>query len=120
MFNELSKRKSIDWGIDTTDFGWINLDEWVEKGYADHFVVRGVFINPHGKITKKDIGEVPYVITDGTIIRLPVWCVKMVNMLLDDQTLVQGIKDGKCGAKIMQYEDQFGKTRNKIELYDIE
>lgn len=119
MFNELSKRKSIDWGIDTTEFEWINLDDWVNNRRPTEFIVRGVFVNPHGKITKKDIGEVPYAITDGTIIRLPVWMVKMVYMLLDDPALVQGIKDGKCGAKIMQYEDQFGKTRNKIELYDI-
>lgn len=119
MFNELSERKSIDWGIETTDFGWMNLDDWVENGNANTFIVRGVFINPHGKITKKDIGEVPYVITDGTIIRLPVWMVKMVKMLLDDPALVQGIKDGKCGAKIVQYDDQWG-THNKIELYDIE
>lgn len=120
MFNELSK-KSIDWGIDTTDFGWISLDEWVEKGYAETFVVRGCFINPHGKITKTKVGAVPYAITDGTIIRLPLWCVKMVNMLLDNPEYVQGIKDGKCGARISQYKDkEFGKTCNKIELYDIE
>ena len=120
MFNELSEKKSIDWSYDSTNNDWTSLDKWVEEGRPDKFIVLGVFINPHGKITKTEEGEVPYIVTKGFNIRLPLWHCKMIKMLLNDQALIDGIDAGKCGAKVLQYEDQWGKTRNKIELYDRE
>lgn len=120
MFNEMSKSKKIDWAYDSSKNEWSFLDDWVAEGKPDTFVVRGFFINPHGKITKKDIGEVPYVVTDGYNIRLPIWYVKMANMILDNEEYISGINQGLCGARIEQYEDNFGQTRNKIILYDIE
>ena len=120
MFNELSKNKKAEWAYDSKDNEWTSLDTWVKEDRDRKFVVRGFFINPHGKITKTETGDVPYVVTDGFNIRLPLWYVKLVNMILSSDDLIEGINKGQCGAKVMQYEDNFGKARNKIELYDIE
>lgn len=121
MFNEMStKKKKIEWSYDSSKNEWSFLDDWVNEGKPNTFVVRGFFINPHGKITKNETGDVPYVVTDGYNIRLPLWYVKMANMILDNEEYISGINQGLCGARITQYEDSFGKTRNKIMLYDIE
>ena len=116
MFNELSERKTIDWSYDSTNNDWTSLDKWVEEGRPDKFIVLGVFINPHGKITKTEEGEVPYIVTKGFNIRLPLWHCKMIKMLLADQALIDGIDAGKCGAKVLQYEDPRGSLTSPSYL----
>ena len=119
MFNEFGKGKKIEWKYDSSDNEWTSLDTWVAQDCSKEFIVKGVFINPHGKISKTETGAVPYIITEGYNIRLPLWCVKMVNALLDNDDYIKGINNGECGARVIQYEDDYGHTRNKIELYDI-
>lgn len=120
MFNEMSKSKKIEWAYKSDNNTWTSLDEWVKEGKANTFVVRGFFINPHGKITKSQTGAVPYVVTDGFNVRLPIWHLKMAEMIMDNDMYIAGINEGLCGAKVVQYMDNYGKQRNKIELYDIE
>lgn len=110
-FSELNRTK-VEWVYDSSKNEWTSLDDWIANGKPTEFDVRGIFINPHGKITKTKTGDVAYIITDGFNIRLPKHMVKVVSQILAEDDLVKAINDGECLFRHRTYEDSDGVTRN--------
>lgn len=90
-------------GIDTKDYDFEKIeDAYNDDHFADHtFNVYGLFINKGGKYQPHPVAIVD---TENKIaVDLPSHLTDDVQQMLDNDEIIQYIKDGHCGFKIEPY-----------------
>lgn len=113
MFNEAfshGKRFSFD----SSKLDYINLNQYVADKYDPEFTVRSVFV-----VEKAKHGPRPVVVSDKFNIYVPNFMVTDVRKILANQDMIDAINEGKCGARIYQYNDKDNVERNGISFFDI-
>ena len=102
----------IDWAIDTTGFEYHSLSE---LSADTEIVVHGLFINSKGKF-----GPSPVLIASDRYFNLPSYMTDTVRDMLQDQELIQAIKDKKVGAIVRAFTvKNFGKESWTVDWSDI-
>ncbi len=90
-------------GIDTSDFQFEKLaDAYNDDHFADHtFNVQGLFINKGGKFQPHPVAIVDK--ENKIAVDLPSHLTDDVQTMLDDNEIIEYIKQGHCGFKIEPY-----------------
>lgn len=103
-------------GIDTKDYNYEKMsDAYNDQNFKDHtFNVYGLFINKGGKFQPHPVAIVD--IENKIAVDLPSHLTDDIQQMLDNEEIVQYIKQGHCGFKINTY---FSNTWKK-EFYGVE
>lgn len=94
--NRRNKFNNNLFNIDTTNFGFNRLSDF-EIGVV--YPVCGVAV-----FTTK-FGESPCIITDSAFVNLPKFMTDEILEIMNDETDVKDINDGKVGFKVRTYEE---------------
>ena len=114
MFNNaFNHGKRFD--FDSSKLEYINLDNYVQDGYPNYFVVKGMFITKSGKFGPRGI-----IVSEAFNIQVPKHLNADISDILSNYDMIDAINEGKCGAKVYQYTDKNGVKRNSIRFVDIE
>lgn len=101
LISSFNSGSSIDWGVDTSAYGYVGLKALYDEHGAGHvFPLIGVFVNPHTKY-----GEQPVAIIPGTFVNLPKHLLDTVKAIREDPETVNQIKSLRAGFYIREYED---------------
>lgn len=102
----------IDWGIETKDFKYFSLND-LKVGQV--VTVRGIFVNEKSKF-----GPSPAMIADDCYFNLPNYLADTVKEMRQDPELVEAIKAGKVGAKVLEYySENYKVTARTVEWVDL-
>lgn len=108
-------RGSIDWGVDTNGFQFVNRAEAYKENADTVHTVKGLYIN-----TKGNFGDHPVAICDGYFLDLPENLLDDVKDILHSEEDISTIKAGKVGFKVEEYvSEKFKKTCYGIRWVDI-
>lgn len=107
MFNEAFKHGN-QFTVNTDNFPWVNLNDIIKENGHKTLTVQKLFIVVPTKGKGKG-KEKPVLVADNHIIWLPEHCLSDVKKILDNDTFIAAINEGKCGFKTEEYEDtQYG------------
>ena len=103
-------------GIDTTNYKYIDLKELFDTDPEARHKVLGFFVNTKGKF-----GPEPNAITDNKlIVNLPRHLLETVNELLDDNKYIEYIKQGHVAFTVYQYHsNKYNKDAYSVTWLDI-
>lgn len=110
-FASKHKKGGVDWGIDTKDFEYFNLQQLFEmNGEDEQYNLRGVFINSNKTPQElKDYGPSVVGILPDRFINLPSHMLEEVKEIMSDEEDIEDIKAGNVFFTIRTYESH-GKT----------
>lgn len=110
-FASKHKKGGVDWGIDTKDFEYFNLQQLYEmNGEDEQYNLRGVFINSNKTPQElKDYGPSVVGILPDRFINLPSHMLEEVKEIMSDEEDIEDIKAGNVFFTIRTYESH-GKT----------
>lgn len=104
---DLNYKGGIDWEIDTKNMDFIKCADISQE--TQH-KIHGVFIT-----RDRGYGRGAVAILDDALLSMPHRYVETVETILNDEEMVQEIKDGKVAIEI----DEFVSTKYKKVGYDI-
>ena len=101
--------------VDTKDFKWVDLKTLYNTDpHAEHKVL-GFFTNSKGKF-----GTEPVAIIDGFLVNLPRHLLDTINQMLDDNEVIEYIKDGHVGFTIYEYHSNtYDKDAYSVTWLDL-
>lgn len=108
----------ITFDIDISGFTFVDLKSLYSKAPNEVFKFDGLYINK-----KSSFGDHPVAIMckEEMLVDLPAHLVEDVKSMLQDQEVIEAIKNGKVGFSIHEYEQkQFKKKCYGIHWEDIE
>lgn len=101
--------------VDTSNFKWVNLKTLFDTDPKAKHKVLGLFTNNGGKY-----GTEPVAIIDGFLVNLPRHLLDTVQQMLDDDDIVQYIKDGHVAFSIYQYHSsKYNRDAYSVKWLDI-
>lgn len=101
-FASKHNRGSIDWGIDSKEFPFLDRKELLATDGEDVvYTVRGLYIN-----TKGNFDDHPVAILDTAKVDLPSHMTEEVKNILASSEDVQDILDGKVGFSLYPYKSE--------------
>ena len=103
-------------GIDTTNYKYVDLKEMFDTDPDARHKVLGFFVNTKGKF-----GPEPNAIIDNKlIVNLPRHLLETVNELLDDNKYIEYIKQGHVAFTVYQYHsNKYNKDAYSVTWLDI-
>ena len=103
-------------GIDTTNYKYVDLKELFDTDPNVQYKVLGLFVNTKGKF-----GAEPNAIIDNKlIVNLPRHLLETVNELLDDDKYIEYIKQGHVAFTVYQYHsNKYNKDAYSVTWLDI-
>lgn len=113
MFDKYNKSfNKVDWGIDTKDFPFVKCsDQKQDKKIA----IKGFFITPDS-----GYGEGAIVILKEELLSIPQRYVQQIKDMLNDEEVVEAVKNGQCGIIITEFESKkFKKTGYDVEFVEM-
>ena len=111
VFSKYRSNVSIDWGVDTSQFPFVKCSD-VE--FDAKIPVYGMFITPDS-----GYGEGAIVILEDALLSLPQRYVGQIKDMMDDQEVVQAIKDGQAAIIVTTFESKkYKKTGYDVEFTD--
>ena len=111
VFSKYRRNVSIDWGVDTSQFPFIKCSDMELDTKIPIF---GLFITPDS-----GYGEGAIVILEDALLSLPQRYIGQIKDMIDDQEVVQAIKDGQAAIIVTTFESKkFKKTGYDVEFTD--
>ena len=111
VFSKYRRNMSIDWGIDTTSYPFVKCSD-VELDTK--IPIFGMFITPDS-----GYGEGAIVILEDELLSLPQRYVGQIKDMMDDEDVVQAIKDNQAAIIVTTFESKkFKKTGYDVEFTD--
>lgn len=102
-------------GIDTTNYNWVDLKTLFDTDPEKQYKVLGLFTSNGGKF-----GTEPVAIVDGFLVNLPRHLLDAIQQMLDSDEIVQYIKDGHVAFTIYEYHsNKYNRDAYSIEWLDI-
>lgn len=103
-------------GIDTTNYKYVDLNTLYDTDPTAQHKVLGFFVNSKGKF-----GAEPNAILENNLIaNLPRHLLDTVNQMLDDNRYIEYIKDGHVGFVIYQYHtNKYNKDAYSVTWLDL-
>ena len=98
-----SSFETIDWGIDTTGFEFVNASKMVEN---KPYQLKGVYISKD-----RGYGNGAVAILEDRYVNLPKSCLDKLKTVLADHEMIDDIKAGKISIKFSSYESKKYKTK---------
>ena len=113
VFSKYRRNMSIDWGIDTKDFPFVKCSDLPLDTKIPFF---GLFIAPDS-----GYGENPIAILEDQLFSMPQRFTDQVKEMMDDQAVVDCIKDKKAALVISTFESKkYKKTGYDIDFCEID
>lgn len=113
LFDKYNKKfNKVDWNIDTEGFPFVKCsDQATDKKIA----IYGFFITPD-----TGYGEGVIVILKKELLSIPQRYVEQVKEMLNDEVVVEAVKNGDCGIIITEFESKkFKKTGYDVEFVEM-
>lgn len=116
MFAELNGG-GVDWGIDTTDFPYMKLNE---LNPSEKYLVKGMFINRNKSEKElKEFGASVVIILETALLSCPNHYETAVQSILDDPEKIAAVKAGKCAIGDIYTYESHGKTCYAFKWLDV-
>ena len=111
MFAEMNKQSTVKEGLNTEDFEFHRLSEFIGKTVKPV----GVFFTQ----SSKGYGKQAVVVTDTCFINVPNWSVPLFESIAADPEKIIAFKDGKCLiTNIAKKDTGKGNPTTTFELAD--
>lgn len=112
VFSKYRRNMSIDWGVDTSDYPFVKCSEVdLEKKIP----IYGMFITPDS-----GYGEGAIVILEDSLLSLPQRYVNQIKDMMDDNDVVEAIKNSKAAIIVTTFESKkFKKTGYDVEFTEL-
>ena len=111
VFSKYRRNVSIDWGVDTSQYPFVKCSD---MELDTKIPVYGIFITPDS-----GYGEGAIVILEDSLLSLPQRYVGQIKDMMDDQEVVQAIKDNQAAIIVTTFESKkFKKTGYDVEFTD--
>lgn len=104
-------------GIDTTNFNYVSLKDLDQEQSGKPYPIKGLFINGKG-----NYGDEAVAIGDHVLINLPHYVVDDVKKMLEDDVVIDAIKQGRVGIVAHKYHNKFSKQKDGSikDFYSVE
>lgn len=113
LMSKFNRQNLFD--VDTKDFKWVKLEELFNTDPQKQYKVLGVFINHKSKF-----GDSPVAIIDGFLVNLPRHELDQVKDMLDDNEIIQYIRDGHVAFSVYEYHSTtYNRDAYSVEWLDI-
>lgn len=113
LFGKLNKQNVFD--IDTKNYKWVKLEELYNTDPDKKYVLQGVFTT-----NKSKFGTEPVAIIDGFLVNLPRHLLDDVQGILDNDDMIEAIKQGHAGFEIYSYHSTtYNKDAFSINWLDM-
>ena len=100
--------------VDTKDFKWVNLETLYNTDPDKTYTLLGLFTKG------SKFGKEPDAIIQGYKVNLPRHLLDTVEDILDDDQVVEAIKDGKVGFKVYKYHSNtYNKDAYSVTWLDL-
>lgn len=90
--------------VNTQGFKYVSLKDVYTSEGDKPYPIKGLFINTKGKYGKEAVA-----IGDKVLINLPSYTVEDVELMLQDDVVIDAIKQGRVGIKSVPYTNNFSK-----------
>lgn len=114
LMNKFNKGNAFK-DIDTSNMDYVSLaDVYDEKNPEKVFKIQGVYINPKSKL-----GASCVAIGEDVQYNLPQHQVENIQQMLDDEEVINAIRNGHVGFKITPYENSFSVNKQTGEITEF-
>lgn len=111
-FKELNGQSKIDWGIDTKNFHFKKIKDFFDEGIGK-VEIKGFFITK-----SKNFGLQPCAILKDCLLNLPTHKLEVIQKILENPEMVQGVKNGDCWIQFKRFESKYKKTCYTFDFTD--
>lgn len=103
--------------IDTSNYNYVSLKDVLDETKGKAYPIKGLFINAKG-----NFGAEAVAIGDHVLINLPRYVVDSVKEMLDNEIVIDAIKQGRVGIKVHTYRNKFSKQKDGSiqDFYSVE
>ena len=103
--------------IDTTGYNYVDMKTIYEEMGEKPYPIKGLFINAKGKF-----GAEAVAIGDHILINLPSYCTDDVKDMLENEVVIDAIKQGRVGIRSHEYTNSFSKQKDGSikKFYNVE
>lgn len=112
MFNENFKHGK-KFTVDSDNYPFTDLTTFINENGHRTLTVKAVFTY------KAKYGVRPVLVADCLKINLPNHCLADVEKILENDSYIQAINEGKCGFRTSEYTDDKNVTRYSGSFIDI-
>lgn len=113
LFSKLNKQNVFD--IDTKSYKWVNLKTLYDTDPSKKYKLQGVFTT-----NKSKFGTEPVAIINGFLVNLPRHLLDDVQGILDNDDMIEAIKQGHAGFEIYSYHSTtYNKDAFSINWLDM-
>lgn len=109
--SNLNKVNKVDWGFNTEG---MSFKKCADMKLDTVYPIKGCFITPD-----KGFGEGAVVILEDCLLNIPNRYVSQIKYVMADASIVEQIKAGQAGIKVLTFMSKYNKIGYNIEFLDL-